>query len=268
MVKVLVLGSTGLLGSTVAKYFLEHPKYETILSYRDKAISFGKDRVFFDALETNLEILPHVDYIINCIGIIKPFIGVDRRKSVYINSLFPYELASYCEQKNTCLIHITTDCVFSGLSGKYSESSVHDCLDFYGKSKSLGEPTNCMVLRTSIIGEEIHKKASLIEWAKSMEGQHINGFVNHHWNGVTTKQYAKICEQIINEGLFSKGIFHLHSNSVNKCELLQLISERFNLGLKINPYETETMCDRTLVSGKNLLHQINIDTLEKQIRDL
>lgn len=268
MVKVLVLGSTGLLGSTVSKHFLKNPKYETVLSYRSKAVSFGSNKVFFDALETNLEALPDVDYIINCIGIIKPFIDDDRPKSVYINSLFPYKLASYCEQKNIRLIHITTDCVFSGLSGGYSESSVHDCLDFYGKSKSLGEPTNCMVLRTSIIGEEIHKRASLIEWAKLMKNRQVNGFINHYWNGVTTKQYAKICEQIIDGELFSKGIFHLHSNSVNKFELLQLISERFNLGLEINPYETEIMCNRTLVSEKNLIHQIHIDTLEKQIRDL
>jgi len=268
VVKVLILGSTGMLGNAVAKYFLVRENYETILSYRNEAVSFGKNRIFFDIDETSLNDLPQVDYIINCVGTIKPFMDDLDQKGVYTNGVFPHTLASYCEKTNVNLIHITTDCVFSGNDGNYVESSIHDCTDFYGKSKSLGEPTNCMVLRTSIIGEEIHKNASLIEWAKSMRGEKVNGFTNHFWNGVTTKQYAKICDQIIQKKLYSKNLYHLYSNSVNKFQLLQMISDKFNLDLIINPHETEVGCDRTLDSEKEMINQVEIDTLDKQIKDL
>lgn len=268
MVKVLILGSTGMMGSAVGKYFLEQKDYQTILSYRNEKISYGENKFWFDALESEISDLPRVDYIINCIGVIKPFIEEDRYKSIFINSLFPYKLASYCKDRNTRLIHITTDCVFSGVEGDYMESSLHDCEDFYGKTKSLGEPSNCMMLRTSIIGEEIHQNVSLVEWAKLMKGKTINGFTNHYWNGMTTKQYAKICDQIIRKELYSDGVHHVYSNPVNKFELLNLISEKFKLHLNINEYQTENDCNRILNSERDLINNLNVDSIEQQIQDL
>lgn len=268
MVKVLILGSTGMLGSAVGKYFEQNKNFETFFTFRNEEVSYGKNKIFFDVLNTPLEQLPEVDYIINCIGVIKPFMDKNMKDSIYINSLFPHKLADFCESKNTKMIHITTDCVFSGREGKYSESSLHDCLDSYGKSKSLGETKNCMVIRTSIIGEEIHKNASLIEWAKSMKNKKVNGFTNHLWNGITTKHYAEICEKVILENLYEKTLFHVHSNDITKYEMLKLISSKFNLNLEIEAVDAKEFCDRTLRTNKNLNSLVKTKTIQQQIEQL
>jgi dTDP-4-dehydrorhamnose reductase len=269
MTKVLILGSTGMLGSAVGKIFEESEEFETILTYRNEEVSYGKNKIFFDVLNSPLSDLPSFDYLINCVGVIKPFIEKNRKDSVYINSLFPYLLAEQCEKNNARMIHITTDCVFSGKTGNYDEDSEHDCLDFYGKSKSLGEPFNkCMVIRTSIIGEEIHNNASLIEWAKSMKGKSVNGFTDHKWNGVTTKQYGKICKKIIKQDLYEKGLFHAHSDSVDKYELVSMISDKFELGLDIKPVASGNFCDRTLSTKKTLNKKLEVPSLSQQIKEL
>jgi len=117
LVKVLILGSTGMLGNAVGKHFLNNSEYETHLSYRNFDVTYGMNKVYFDARKTPLTHLPKVDYIINCIGIIKPNIENDRATSIKINSLFPYKLSAYCKKTKTKLVHITTDCVFSGKAG-------------------------------------------------------------------------------------------------------------------------------------------------------
>jgi len=177
-------------------------------------------------------------------------------------------LANHCIKNNIKLIHITTDCVFSGEKGKYVENDLHDCLDDYGKTKSLGEPTNCMVIRTSIIGEEIHKNASLIAWAKSQSGKQVNGFSNHFWNGITTKQYAKVCDQIIQDNLHEPELFHIFSNTVNKFELLHLINNKFDFDLIINDFQADKTIDRTLATKKHLNDIIKLPNLSSQIEDL
>jgi len=271
MVKVAILGSTGMLGNAVGAHFMAQEKYDTVLTYRNREISYGANKIWFDAGTTRLLDLPRVDYIINCIGVIKPFIEKDRGKSIYLNAVFPYELASHCKKHDIRLIHITTDCVFSGTKGAYIETDDHDCVDFYGKTKSLGEPSDeCMVLRTSIVGEEIHKDASLISWVKSMRGREISGFVNHQWNGVTTKQYAKICARIIDESLYREGLFHIGSESVSKYELVSAISDRFELDTLVNPVEAPNAIDRTLSSNEDLslLIMNDLPTIREQIFDL
>ena len=267
---VLVLGSTGMLGHSVGRYFEEHSEtYDTILSYRNENVSYGKSRVYFDACHGNFDDLPRCDYIINCIGTIKPFMGENVKNSIRINSVFPWLLADYCKQQNIKLIHITTDCVFSGHGSLYTEESLHDATDAYGKSKSLGEPTNCMVLRTSIIGEEVHKKASLIEWAKAQAWGEVNGYTNHYWNGISTKQYAKICDQIITSELYAEGLFHIFSpGSVTKYELLSLINDRFNLLIKINPFVADQSIDRTLSSKRELNSKLSIPDIQQQIEEI
>ena len=267
MVKIVILGSTGMLGNSVAKVF-ETENFNVKKSYRKKEFSNGKNTFFFDALTSSLDDIPECDYIINCIGIIKPYMKSNLKNNIYINSIFPHELSSWCNKKKTKLIHITTDCVFSGNTGFYTESSDHDCLDEYGKSKSLGEPENCMTLRTSIIGEELHSFSSLISWVQSQDGKEISGFTNHLWNGMTTTQYGKCCLQIINNNLFEDGLFHLHSNDVSKFELVSLISEVFNLDIKINPVVVDVPCNRTLRSNKVLNTKLKIDNIKKQLESL
>jgi len=192
----------------------------------------------------------------------------DLAKNIYVNSIFPHKLSEYCVQNNIKMIHITTDCVFSGKKGKYTEDSEHDCLDNYGKSKSLGETKSCMTIRTSIIGEEVHSNSSLVEWVKSMKNKEINGFTNHLWNGVTTRQYGKICKKIIEQGLYENSLFHVHSNDINKMELVSIINKVYDLNISIIPMETNISCDRRLRTIKNLNKKLNIPSLECQIKEM
>lgn len=265
--KIVVLGSTGMLGSALGSYLLkEYDEQNVYLSYRNEDVAYGLNRFYFDPLTDSLEAITGGDYIINCIGIIKPFIKPDLITSIKVNSVFPRELSNYCQEKGYKLIHITTDCVFSGKDGNYDENEPHDCLDDYGKTKSLGEPDNCMVIRTSIIGEEIHKKASLVEWVKSQKGKNINGFTNHLWNGITTKEYARVCHKIISNNWFENDLFHVFSNIVSKYELLHLISDRFNLDLTINEFEAPSSINRTLSTCKELNDKLYIPPISEQIQ--
>jgi len=271
MVKVLILGSTGMLGNAVHKHFTNAQNFDVYTTYRNEKFKTSDNKsLYFDALNQvdDFSSLPKCDYYINCIGTIKPFMNTNIVDSIYTNSIFPHKLANHCENNNIKLIHITTDCVFSGKDGNYNENSLHDCLDDYGKSKSLGEPKNCMVIRTSIIGEEIHKNASLIEWVKTMKNKDTNGFTNHLWNGVTTNHYAELCEKIINNDLYKKELFHVHSNIVNKYELLHFINERFKLNMNINPIETKEKVDRSLSTVKNLCSELEVKSLYEQIMDI
>lgn len=265
--KIAILGSTGMLGNSVAKHFL-NTQHQVICTHRDEKVALTKDSIYFDALTPDFSFLNNCDYVINCIGTIKPFMNKNINDSIYINSIFPRLLSNYCETNKIKLIHITTDCVFSGKDGNYNEDSLHDCLDDYGKTKSLGEPNNCMVIRTSIIGEEIHKNASLISWAKSMKNQKINGFINHLWNGITTKHYAEICEQIIQNNYYENGLFIIHSNTINKFELLNLLNDKYSLNLTINKFEDKNIVNRVLTSKKQLINKIRVKTIQQQIEEL
>jgi len=294
--KVLILGSTGMLGNAVYKEFSEDDSFSVRRTKRggqwagdgseyerDKRIG-SKDSddhyIIFDAIEDSrngqgslsniwLQAGHDFDYIINCIGVIKPFIDKSPHHSAFLNGTFPHKLSEWAEENGSRVIHITTDCVFSGKDGGYNEDSVHDEVDFYGRSKSLGEPSNCMVLRTSIIGEEIHKNASLIAWVKSQAGNTINGFTNHLWNGITTNQYGKICMQIIKGGLYEEGLFHVFSpNPVNKLELVSAINDRFDLNITINPMEADPAIDRTLSTNKDLNAILEIPEISEQIKNL
>jgi dTDP-4-dehydrorhamnose reductase len=276
MVKILILGSTGMLGSAVGKWFLDQgDRYETTLTHRNKDVAMqhydDNNLVYFDCLESDVTDLnlSKYDYVINCIGTIKPFMDSNPLAAIRINSVFPWILANNCNKSNTKLIHITTDCVYSGTKGQYTEEDGADALDAYGKSKSLGEPNTCMTLRTSIIGEEIHKNASLIEWVKGQRGNVINGYTNHDWNGVTTKEYAKVCDKIITSGLYENGCFHVHSpHPVSKYELVSLIGNKFDLELTVNAFEAPIKIDRTLASVASLCNKLNVPTVSQQIDDL
>lgn len=268
MKKVIILGSTGMLGNEVLMHFLKVDGLDVNSSVRDGRFKINCN-FFFDPTVDNVASLPFADFYINAIGIIKPHMLKDLKTSIYINSIFPRELADECEKRDSKLIHITTDCVYSGKDGNYNEYSLHDALDEYGKSKSLGEPENCMVLRTSIIGPEMRNKVSLISWVQDQVGKEINGFTNHLWNGITTLQYAKICEKIINEDLYSNGLYHIHSpNTVNKFELVTIIDYKYKVGARIIPVEAPTAVDRTMSTEKDLCEKLNIPEIMFQIMQL
>lgn len=273
--KVVVLGATGMLGNAVGQHMqLIYGRDEVLLTCRNSVqepMYPGKWQQFQLPHEKyTMHLIPRdAEYVINCLGIIKPFIAsTGIVNTMLINSVFPHVLADYCNQNGIKLINITTDCVYTGKRGSYTENDAHDCQDLYGMSKAMGESTECMTIRTSIIGNELHKDASLVAWAKSQKGQKVKGFTNHFWNGVTTNEYARICEKIMEWGIWEKGIFHVFSNTVNKCELLGLLSEQFGLGLNIEGCEPGADCDRTLATDFPLNSRLLIPSIQDQIKEL
>jgi dTDP-4-dehydrorhamnose reductase len=259
MKTVLVLGCTGLLGRVVADYFSEETDHDVIVT----------NRQMYDATENIDKIASLIeasDYVINCIGIINKHVDKDVPTAIRVNGEFPWELSALCKELGTKLIHITTDCVFSGKNGDYREHSHHDCEDMYGKSKSIGEPDNCMVIRTSIIGPEPESSFSFVGWLCSMEGSEVNGFTNHLWNGITTRTYAQICNKIIEQELYEEGLFHVFSPEwLTKYQLARMVNKKYNLGITIHKHKADRSVNRTLSSSKSLCGELEVPSLRNQI---
>jgi dTDP-4-dehydrorhamnose reductase len=261
--KITVLGSGGMLGYAVSEFYSRKKYYINSVGRKD-----------FDAVKDSPDKLSHYikdsSLVINCIGIIKQIIeGVNDIDVLKINAVFPKNLAKLCKTLNVPLIHITTDCVYSGLKGDYSEDDFFDADDLYGISKNAGENHECMTLRTSLIGPEKGKQRSLLEWAFSQKGNSVKGFTNHIWNGVTTLSFAEITEKILKNGLYKEGIYHLHSpNKASKYELLSIFNDVFSLNLKIEPYETPVKCDRSMTSKYELSKILGVKTIRRQFQEL
>lgn len=262
--KIFVLGSSGMLGRYVSKYLGE--SFEVVEVRRD---SIDAAKATEESLMQSFSELGVAkdDVVINCVGTIKPRVDeLGDVNAILVNSVFPRLLANVTEKVGAHMIHPTTDCVYTGLRGSYSEDDKYDVSDVYGMTKALGEPANCTVIRTSIIGEEVGQKRSLVEWVKSNADQTVFGFTNHLWNGVSCLQFAKLCEQIINENSYWKGIKHVHSNTLNKKDLVETISKVYGLNITVTPKETPVMCDRTIITiYKENLEKFKIPTLEEQI---
>lgn len=263
MKSVLVLGSAGMLGYGVSEYF--HLK-----GYAVKNVTRNE----FDAAEQDVSKLETYtsgsELVINCIGVIKQVIDkYTASDTMKINSIFPRNLAKLCKRAGVPMIHITTDCAYSGKKGNYNENDLFDAEDLYGISKIAGENNDCMTLRTSIIGPERNTNRSLLGWALSRKGETVNGFRNHKWNGVTTLQFAEITEQIMNENLYEEGIFHVHSpDMVSKYELLEIFNTVFSLGMTLNKAEAPEYCNRTLSSIYPLSGKLSITGIKDQVAKL
>jgi dTDP-4-dehydrorhamnose reductase len=263
MSRILVLGTTGMLGSMCLDHLSKNTSLEVIGTSRTGI----NGTLIFDPTTTNAEefissLKP--EWIINCIGIVKTRITSENAEStseaIRINALFPFELARACKRFDIRLIQIATDCVFSGKIGNYLETSEHDANDVYGKTKSLGEVNSDIVmnLRSSIIGPEISNKYSLLEWFRNQpNGAKIDGYENHYWNGVTTLSFAKVCEAIIVQNIFRSGVSHLvPENQVSKFELLGLLKVKFSReDLVIRPITTPVYTDRTLATHNHLMNK-------------
>jgi len=248
MKKIAIFGIDGMLGSAVYKIF----------NKSDFSV-IGINRNIFDVQYASVNDIKTAvkdsDYIINCIGIIKPYIHDDNpvevERAIEINALFPYKLFQ-CGIKT---IQIATDCVFDGVKGNYIETDKHNAHDVYGKTKSLGEVSseNFLNLRCSIIGPEKKNKKSLLEWFLNQPvNAEVNGFLNHQWNGITTFAFAKICKGIIENELWFHGLQHIvPANSMNKSDMLKVFSSVFSRNdIKINEINAEESINRTI----NTLH--------------
>lgn len=261
---ILVIGSNGMLGYAVSEYFSRRG---------DRVI--GITRAEFDIVRnpiTDLSLfIEEANLVINCAGVIKQVIqDKDIQEILKVNAIFPLNLAFLCNEHGTPCIHITTDCVFTGMKGGYSETDIPDADDVYGMSKNAGDSADCMVLRTSIIGEDRGGHGlALLPWVQSQKGGHINGYTNHLWNGVTTVYLAEIIDSIIEKDLYQKGIFHIFSPEVvSKYELVSKINTIYGLEIEITKYETEVPCDRSLTTGKGLSHMVATKALHDQILEM
>lgn len=258
--RILLLGSTGMLGSEMGRQAL-NSNNEVFLTSRRIGGGSAASNYYLDAEKATLEDLQLLieevrpDYVINCIGVIKQLANethiLDRLRLIKVNAEFPHLIAQAIEGTQIKLIQIATDCVYSGREGRYSENSAHNPVDLYGKTKSIGEVAspNILHLRSSIIGREIGSSASLLEWVITKPlNETINGYVNHFWNGVTTHAFSKIVLSIIRTGSEVDGTLHLvPSNVLSKFELVSHIATSFGRSdLEITPFNAECSVDRTL----------------------
>ena len=226
--RVLVFGSTGMLGHQVVNYFLQFDDYKIIdISFRNK---FREETIILDVTnkklleDTIFEIKP--DYIINCIGVLIGGANSNTANAIYINAYLPHQLKDIAANINAKLIHISTDCVFSGKKGNYVETDERDGKDTYAKTKILGEviDDSNITLRTSIIGLELKTNGEgLFHWFMNQSGT-INGFTKAIWSGVTTFELARAIKWAIENDI--TGLYHVTNNkSINKNNLLKLFKK-------------------------------------------
>ena len=258
--KILILGGDGMIGHKMAQV-LSNFNHEIIISIREqreltKQCFSSQVKVFFnDFLKENVfTFLDRVnpDVIINAIGItIRRGVNDHVSNAIYINSYFPHQLANWVGIHNKRLIHFSTDCVFSGSEGGYLEDATPNALDYYGKTKGLGEvlSKNALTFRSSMIGPELFNKTELFEWVINNKEREINGFSRVMYSGVTTVYMARLVANLIQNHKDLNGIYNIASNPISKFELLHLISENFNLGLFINKNQSITS-NKTLDASK------------------
>lgn len=260
--KIILFGSNGMLGQYV--FIVLKQKYEIECITRDK---YDIEHESWDKLEILLKnIVKKDDVIINCAGVIpQKYDSTNYKTYIKINTLFPHKLSELSNRYDNKFIHITTDCVYDGKKGDYSIEDEHTAKDIYGVSKSLGEPSNATVIRTSIIGEELTGKKSLIEWVKSKKDNKINGYTNHFWNGVTCLTLANIIETIIDKNDFWKGVKHVCSENIaSKYELCSYINEIYKLNINIEKYEDSISKNMTLSSDSIIIRKNIYQQIEEQ----
>lgn len=260
--RVLVLGANGMIGSTVMRVLSEKSDWNVFGTIRDRAtkelfsneirknLIDGIDVEKTDLLEKALnKIKPNV--VINCAGMTKHKPNADEPlASIPINTLMPHYLANLCKFIDARLIHVSTDCVFSGEKGGYVESDFADARDVYGKSKSLGEvfQSNTITLRTSTIGHELQTKYGLLDWFLSQEDT-CKGYTRAIFSGLPTVVFAEIIRDVVIPHNELNGLYHVSAEAINKYELLKLIAEIYGKDIRIEPSE-DLVIDRSLNSDK------------------
>jgi dTDP-4-dehydrorhamnose reductase len=260
--KILIIGGGGMLGHKLTQIF--SGKFETFVTLRSSLEEYEYLKIFdkttnYTGVDVeNIQLIGKIvseikpDVIINAVGIIKQLPSAKNViKTLTINSIFPHQLAEIAGKNRARLICISTDCVFSGRKGSYSETDVADAEDLYGKSKNLGEVSeeNCLTVRTSIIGREIGTKHSLLEWFLSNEGGKVKGFKNAVFSGFPTIIAAEILADVIENQKHLSGLYHVSSEPINKFDLLNLIKKEYGANIEIEEDENFAI-DRSLDSTK------------------
>jgi dTDP-4-dehydrorhamnose reductase len=252
-VRVLILGGGGMLGHRVWQACRERFDAWTTVRTRPAPQPFATDRVLegFDATDLErvepliVDLEPQV--VINCIGVVKQLAAAhDPIASVTLNALFPHVVASACSRSGARLVHISTDCVFSGRQGSYAESDIPDPVDLYGRSKLLGEvdPPH-LTLRTSIVGRELAGAHGLLEWFLANRGGRVHGFARAVFSGVTTIELARVIAGVIERHQGLEGLYHVAGEPISKYDLTVMFNDVFGAGVIIDPVGVPVI-DRSL----------------------
>jgi len=247
-----------MLGHQIFRHFKERHDVRVTLRLGPQAYEayglFERGSTFYgiDARQTDgvsqviAEFRP--DALVNAIGIIKQRAEAkDIISSLEINSLLPHRIALACRTIGARLVHMSTDCVFSGRKGRYCETDVPDADDLYGRTKLLGEVSgsHCITIRTSMIGPELSRKSGLLEWFLAQRGQTVKGFTKAIFSGFPTSELARVVEQILMEFPRAHGLYHVAAQPISKYDLLTLIRDRLHLPITIERDSTFE-CDRSL----------------------
>lgn len=260
--KVLVLGASGMLGFAVYNRFSSDPKFETWGTLRNsknlqyfQASQFSRIICDVNVLSQDdlVSVLSKVrpEIVINCVGLIKQYSHAGSPLvALPINSIFPHRLLSLCDLLGARLIHISTDCVFSGRKGMYVETDTSDAEDIYGKSKYIGElhgARNAITLRTSIVGHELGSALSLVDWFLSQKNS-VNGYANAIFSGLPTVELADVIKDYVLPRVDLHGLYHVSADPIDKLSLLKIISSVY--GHSIDIKRDESVCvDRSLDSS-------------------
>lgn len=246
--RILVLGVSGMLGNAIFRVMANGGRHEVFGSARSASVKgffatelasntiAGIDVENPDSL-VRLFSLVQPEVVINCIGLVKQLTEAnDPLSALPINALLPHRLARLCELVRARLIHISTDCVFSGRKGDYLETDEADAQDLYGRSKFIGEVDypHAVTLRTSIIGHELNSAHGLIDWFLAQQGS-VKGFTRAVFSGLPTCELAKIISEYILPRKDLHGLYHVASQAISKNDLLEIVNKEYGKGLKIEP---------------------------------
>ena len=269
MRKVAVLGSTGMAGHVIS-LFLEEQGYDVYRMSRSIVPSEKDARIDASDVPAVLEWLERVapDIVVNAIGILQKEAEARPDIAILLNAYLPHRIAERGKEHGWRVIHLSTDCVFSGATGGYAETALPDGRTMYDRSKSLGEVVNDrdLTFRMSIIGPDISKNGTgLFHWFMSQHGR-INGYTQAIWNGVTTIELAKAIDAAIQSGL--TGLYHLTPpDGINKFDLLQLFRQQFErTDVEIVPFDGYAV-DKTLINTREDF-QYTIPTYPAMIREM
>ena len=261
--KILIFGVTGMLGSAVFREFVFDPRFQVSGTLRSTSgrkffpeavqerLVSNVDVLDQDALVATIErIRPNV--VINCVGLIKQLADAkDPLAALPINAMLPHRLARLCALAGARLIHVSTDCVFSGRRGMYIESDVSDADDLYGKSKFIGElhdQPNAITLRTSIIGHELGSRYALIDWFLSQTGE-VKGYGKAIFSGLPTVELARVMRDFVIPAPELHGLYHVSAVPIDKLSLLRLVADVYGKEVAIVP-DAEVSIDRSLDSSR------------------
>jgi dTDP-4-dehydrorhamnose reductase len=255
-----VLGATGMLGHRVVAHFAASG-HEVHSAVRDPArareLGIPEPLHAFDAFDGDgvraLIAAVEPTAVVNAVGLVKQLDEASRPiPAIAINALFPHQLADACAARDAKLVHVSTDCVFSGelpAPAAYTEESVPDARDLYGRSKLLGEVgyAPALTLRTSIVGRELERASGLLEWFAGQDGNAVDGYANALFSGLTTGALAAVVEQVLADHRDLAGLYHVSADPISKLDLITRLADVLGVDAEIRPVD-EPRVNRVLDS--------------------